>query len=148
VALREFDGYACGRCGRRRRPRWSEKGAWLSAGGRWRDEGALGRGVACAVRATATRGRRNLHAAALLWSWSATVPIDSVDSDAIGEAWQRVSKSIYPLIRGSFVQMPNMSFVAQGTSYNSYSKIKLEFVTAREKIQSKVRLTALSVIKT
>jgi len=43
-----------------------KKGAWLSAGGRWRDEGALGRGVACAVRATATRGRRNLHAAALL----------------------------------------------------------------------------------
>ena len=44
--------------------------------------------------------------------------------------------------------MPNMSFVAQGTSYNSYSKIKLEFVTAREKIQSKVRLTALSLVKT
>jgi len=44
--------------------------------------------------------------------------------------------------------MPNMSFVAQGTSYNSYSKIKLKFATAREKIQSKVGLTALSVIKT
>jgi len=38
----------------------------LGAGGRWRDEGSLGRGVACAVRATATRGRRTLHAAALL----------------------------------------------------------------------------------
>ena len=35
------------------------------SGGRWRDEGALGRGVAYAVRATATRGRRRGHAAAM-----------------------------------------------------------------------------------
>jgi len=33
------------------------------SGGRWRDEGALGRGVACADRALATRGRRRGHAA-------------------------------------------------------------------------------------
>jgi len=38
-------------------------GARDGSGGRWRDEGALGRGVACAVRATATRGRRRGHAA-------------------------------------------------------------------------------------
>jgi len=40
-----------------------ENGALLSAGGRWSVEAALRRVVACAVRATATRGHRDLHAA-------------------------------------------------------------------------------------
>jgi len=51
------------RCGEEERPRQRENGVQLSAGGRWRDEGALGRVVACAVRALATRGHGNLHAA-------------------------------------------------------------------------------------
>jgi len=40
--------------------------AWASgngAGARWREEGAPRRGVACAVRALATRGHGDLHAA-------------------------------------------------------------------------------------
>ena len=52
-------------CGEGKGPRQRENGVRLSAGGRWRDEGAPRRGVACAVRATATRGQRDLHAAAL-----------------------------------------------------------------------------------
>ena len=39
------------------RPRQRENGVRLSAGGRWRDEGALGRVVAWLGRAEATRGR-------------------------------------------------------------------------------------------
>ena len=41
-----------------------QMGARLSAGGRWRDEGALGCVVACADRPAATRGRFPRHAAA------------------------------------------------------------------------------------
>ena len=41
-----------------------QMGARLSAGGRWRDEGALGRVVACADRPAVTRGRFPRHAAA------------------------------------------------------------------------------------
>ena len=41
-----------------------QMGARLSAGGRWSDEGALGRIVACADRPAATRGRFPRHAAA------------------------------------------------------------------------------------
>ena len=47
----------CGCCCEDERPRRSENGAWLSAGGRWHDEGALGRIVAWLGRAEATRGR-------------------------------------------------------------------------------------------
>ena len=57
---------------RRRRPRRSENGARGDSGGRWRDEGAPRRCVACAVRATATRGRRRGHAARWFCRWSAT----------------------------------------------------------------------------
>ena len=39
--------------------------ARTGAGGCWRDNAALKRGVAGAVRATAMRGQRDLHAAAL-----------------------------------------------------------------------------------
>jgi len=39
--------------------------ARTGAGGCWRDKAALRRVVAGAVRATATRGQRDLHAAAL-----------------------------------------------------------------------------------
>ena len=42
--------------------------AWTGASGCWRDEGAPRRGVACAVRALATRGRRRGHAARELCS--------------------------------------------------------------------------------
>ena len=42
---------------RGRKEAGSEMGAWLSAGGRWHDEGALGRIVAWLGRAEATRGR-------------------------------------------------------------------------------------------
>jgi len=61
AGLRELGGCCC----EEERPRQRENGVRLSAGGHWRDEGALGRGMACAVRATATRGQRDLHAAAL-----------------------------------------------------------------------------------
>ena len=59
AGLRELGGCCC----EEERPRQRENGVRLSAGGRWRDEGALGRGVACAIRALATRGRRRGHAA-------------------------------------------------------------------------------------
>jgi len=39
---------------------------------------------------------------------------------------------IYPLILGSFVQMSNMSFVAQGTSYKCCSKIVFQFSSYTE----------------
>ena len=55
-----------------------ENGALLSAGGRWSVEAALRRVVACAVRATATRGRRHGHAARRLCRWSATERLRSV----------------------------------------------------------------------
>ena len=61
AGLRELGGCCC----EEERPRQRENGVRLSAGGRWRDEGALGRGVACAVRALATRGRHRGHAAAM-----------------------------------------------------------------------------------
>ena len=41
-----------------------QMGARLSAGGRWRDEGTLGRVVAYVDRPAATRGRFSRHAAA------------------------------------------------------------------------------------
>ena len=53
----------CGCCQRRRRRRNAKMEAWLSAGGCWGDNAVLRRVVACAVRATATRGHRDLHAA-------------------------------------------------------------------------------------
>ena len=39
--------------------------AWTGAGGCWGDNAGLRRVVACAVRATATRGHHGLHAAAM-----------------------------------------------------------------------------------
>ena len=51
--LRELGG--C--CYEEERPRQRKNGVRLSAGGRWRDEGALGRVVAWLGRAEATRGR-------------------------------------------------------------------------------------------
>ena len=68
AGLRELGGCCC----EEERPRKRENGVRLGAGGRWRDEGALGRGVACAVRATATRGHRRGHAARELCRRSAT----------------------------------------------------------------------------
>jgi len=57
-------------CGESKGGRWRGRElAWASgngAGARWREEGAPRRVVACADRALATRGRRELHAAALL----------------------------------------------------------------------------------
>jgi len=58
--LRELGGCCCEEEGLRR----SENGAWLSAGGHWRDEGAPRRVVARADRPAATRGRFPRHAAA------------------------------------------------------------------------------------
>ena len=60
----------------------SEMGARLSAGGRWHDEGALGRGVACADRALATRGRRRGHAVRGFCRCRPLNVCDSVDSVA------------------------------------------------------------------
>ena len=57
--LRELGGCCC----EEERPRQRENGVRLSAGGRWRDEGALGRVVACADRPAVTRGRFPRHAA-------------------------------------------------------------------------------------
>ena len=48
--------------------------ARAGAGGSWGDNGQLWRVVACVVRATATRGHRGLHAAAMSWRRSATEP--------------------------------------------------------------------------
>ena len=60
--LRELGGCCC----EEERPRRSENGARLGAGGRWREEGAPRRVVACADRPAATRGRFTCHAAAML----------------------------------------------------------------------------------
>ena len=57
--LRELGGCCC----EEERPRQRENGVRLSAGGCWRDEGALGRVVAWLGRAEATRGRFPRHAA-------------------------------------------------------------------------------------
>ena len=48
------------------------------AGGCWGGNAGLRRVMACAVRATATHDQRDLHAVALSWRRSATVPSDSV----------------------------------------------------------------------
>ena len=72
--LRELGGCCC----EEESPRQRENGVRLSAGGRWRDEGAPRRVVACVVRALATRGRRRRHAAFTLWRRSATDRLDSV----------------------------------------------------------------------
>ena len=53
----------CGCCGRRRRSGKVKLRAWTGAGGCWRDNAALRRVVADAVRALATRGHGDLHAA-------------------------------------------------------------------------------------
>ena len=55
--------------------------ARTGAGGCWRDNAALKRGVAGAVRATATRGQRDLHAAAMFCAGRPLYIRDSVDSD-------------------------------------------------------------------
>ena len=60
--LRELGGCCC----EEERPRRSENGARLGAGGRWREEGAPRRVVAYADRPAATRGRFTHHAAAML----------------------------------------------------------------------------------
>jgi len=59
AGLRELGGCCC----ELEKPRQRENRVRLSAGGRWRDEGALGHGVACADRPAATRGRFPRHAA-------------------------------------------------------------------------------------
>ena len=51
--LRELGGCCC----KEERPRQCENGVRLSAGGRWRDEGTLGRVVAWLGRVEAMRGR-------------------------------------------------------------------------------------------
>ena len=51
--LRELGGCCC----EEERPRQRENGVRLSAGGRWPDEGVLGRVVAWLGRAEVTRGR-------------------------------------------------------------------------------------------
>jgi len=56
---------------RGRKAEAKQMGARDGSGRRWRDEGALRRVVACAVRALATRGRRRGHAAFALCRWSA-----------------------------------------------------------------------------
>ena len=56
----------CWRCETAKGTEAKQMGARLSAGGRWRDEGTLGRVVACADRPAATRGRFTRHAAAML----------------------------------------------------------------------------------
>jgi len=48
---------------RGRKAEAKQMGVWDGSGRRWREEGALRRVVACAVRALATRGRRRGHAA-------------------------------------------------------------------------------------
>ena len=60
AGLRELGGCCC----EEEKPRQGENGVRLSAGGCWRDEGALGRVVAWLGRAEATRGCFPLHAAA------------------------------------------------------------------------------------
>ena len=77
AGLREPGGCCC----EEERPRQRENGVRLSAGGRWREEGALGRGVACADRALATRGRRRGHAARGFYRCRPLNICDSVDSD-------------------------------------------------------------------
>ena len=64
AGLRELGGCCC----EEEKPRQRENGVRLSAGGHWRDEGALGRGVACADRPAATHGRFPRHAAAMLYA--------------------------------------------------------------------------------
>ena len=59
AGLRELGGCCC----EEEKPRQRENGVRLSVGGRWHDEGALGRDVAYADRALATCGRRWGHAA-------------------------------------------------------------------------------------
>ena len=54
----------CGCYGRRRSEKVKLR-ARTGAGGCWGDNAGLRRVVACAVRATATRGQHDLHAAAL-----------------------------------------------------------------------------------
>ena len=54
----------CWRCETAKGTEAKQMGARLSAGGRWRDEGALGRVVACADRPAATRGRFPRHTVA------------------------------------------------------------------------------------
>ena len=71
-------GGCCWRCETAKETEAKQMGARLSAGGRWRDEGAPRRIVACANRALATRGRRHGHAAFVLWRRSATDRLDSV----------------------------------------------------------------------
>ena len=53
----------CGCCGRRRRSGKAKLRAWMGAGGCWRDNAALRRVVAGAVRALATRDHGDLYAA-------------------------------------------------------------------------------------
>ena len=53
----------CGRCGRRRRSGKVKLRARTGAGGCWRDNAALRRVVAGAVRATVMRGHRDLRVA-------------------------------------------------------------------------------------
>ena len=68
AVLRELGGSAVGEEGGRE----NEMRALGIAGERWSVEAALWRVVACVVRATATRGHRGLHAAAMSWRRSAT----------------------------------------------------------------------------
>ena len=56
--LRELGSYCC----EEERPRQRENGVRLSAGGCWRDNAALRRVVAGAVRVLATRGHGDLYA--------------------------------------------------------------------------------------
>ena len=65
VELRELGG-CCWRCETAKETEAKQMGAGLSAGGRWREEGAPRRVVACADRPAATRGRFARHAAAML----------------------------------------------------------------------------------
>ena len=57
-------GKCCWRCETAKETEAKQMGAGLSAGGRWREEGAPRRVVACADRPAATRGRFPRHAAA------------------------------------------------------------------------------------
>jgi len=59
-------GYrCCGRVDGEGGARNAKLRAWIGAGGNWGGNGRLRRVVACAVRATAMRGHRDVHAVAL-----------------------------------------------------------------------------------
>ena len=63
-------------CGEEERPEKAKRGRGTARAGAGGVKAVPRRGVACAIRALATRGRRRGHAARVLCRWSATDNVD------------------------------------------------------------------------